>query len=540
MLPRCTLQGPLNRARAGGAASSTGITAAVSVRRAGLASAALVGVIAAALCSPFIVVVSALSDEGVLLSAADRMLHGDRLYLDFFEFLPPGGFVITASWFALTGISLSSARVLAILVITAIACVTYQACRMTCERASYPALVVIAWLVMTQGVWTQVSHHWLTTLFSMIAFWLALRSIEGQTPLLREPLVAGVAAGAALMVTPTRGALAMLAAAVSLADPRRRKSRSLAYLAGCAVAPAGLLAYVGARRALTAAFDDVILFPASRYAPIQGVPFGYFANIQNFPLKYLFPIVALLTLLSCSRRWPTCLNDRRLHLCAAFGLAGFIGVFPRPDIVHIGFTAPLACPLLVYCAKHLTEGALRKYRPVAAALAVACCLPCGLAYLRISEAALRAQPVETARGRVVFSSGVEQGTKELFAWIATTPVQDRFFFYPYFPMLPFLTARQQTSKYDIFIPDYTLPTQYVDACNSVMENASWIVAHQSVTDPNAWASVFPAMRNPRLTEMRRFGQALESQFELVARFGEFNISHRIRAGNEAACAKISE
>lgn len=153
---------------------------------------------------------------------------------------------------------------------------------------------------------------------------------------------------------------------------------------------------------------------------------------------------------------------------------------------------------------------------------------------------MRAQTVETARGRVVFSSDVEQGTKELFAWIATTPVQDRFFFYPYFPLLPFLTARQQTSKYDIFIPEYTLPTQYVDACISVMENATWIVAHRSATDPIAWASVFPAMRNPRLTEMRKFGQALESQFELVARFGEFNVSRRIRAGNAAACAGIIE
>jgi hypothetical protein len=538
---RQSVTGPhkLNQASATGAAASRSISAAVSGRSAGLGSAALVGVVVAALCSPFIFAVSSLSDEGVLLSGADRMLHGGRLYLDFFEFLPPGGFVITAAWFAVAGISLLSARILAILTITAIACFMYLACRLACKRASYPALVVIAWVIMTQGFWTQVSHHWFTTLFSMVAFWLALKSTDGQKPHLWEPLMAGLAAGAAAMVTPTRGALAMLAAAVSFADLRGRKSRAIAYLAGCAVMPTVLFAYIGTHHALMAAFDDIIVHPATRYASIQGVPFGYFANIQNLPLKYLFPVVALLTLLTCVRGWPACLDDRRFHVCVAFALAGFIGVFPRPDIVHIGFAAPLACPLLVYCARHLTEGALRKYRGAVALLAVAYCLPTSLAYLKISEASLRAESVRIARGRVSFLPNGEQGTKELVAFIANTPIEDSLFFYPYSPLLPFLTERQQISKYDIFIPEYTSPDQYFDACISVMQNASWIVVDRSATDPNAWLSVFPAMQNPRPTETRRFDQALESQFELVAQFGMFNVSRRIKAGNETACANIN-
>jgi hypothetical protein len=41
----------------------------------------------------------------VLLHGAERLLKGQRLYIDFFEFLPPGGFVILAAWFGITGIS---------------------------------------------------------------------------------------------------------------------------------------------------------------------------------------------------------------------------------------------------------------------------------------------------------------------------------------------------------------------------------------------------------------------------------------------------
>src|SRR5437870_5405854 len=76
-----------------------------------------VGLVTALLCMPFIRAIFWLGDEGVLLHGADRMLRGSTLYVDFFEFLPPGGFVLTAAWFSLTGVSLLSARTLAILTI---------------------------------------------------------------------------------------------------------------------------------------------------------------------------------------------------------------------------------------------------------------------------------------------------------------------------------------------------------------------------------------------------------------------------------------
>src|SRR5580704_638975 len=68
----------------------------------------LVVLIAAVLCAPFLHVVSSLSDEGMLLLGAERMSRGKQIYGDFFEFLPPGGFVITAAWFKMAGISMLS------------------------------------------------------------------------------------------------------------------------------------------------------------------------------------------------------------------------------------------------------------------------------------------------------------------------------------------------------------------------------------------------------------------------------------------------
>src|SRR5438034_137419 len=165
------------------------------------------------LCLPFMRSIYWLGDEGILLHGAERLLRGRRLYIDFFEILPPGGFVILAIWLGITEISIWSARLLAILTITGIACFTYLACRQVSNNAPSSALVAIGWAVMSQGFWTQINYHWFTTLFSMVAAWAALASVEKPQRWQWRPLIAGLAAGAAAMVVPTRGALAMLAGA---------------------------------------------------------------------------------------------------------------------------------------------------------------------------------------------------------------------------------------------------------------------------------------------------------------------------------------
>ena len=236
---------------------------------------AFVGLTAAVLCMPFIRTFGESGDEAVLLNGAERMLYGSRLYADFFEFLPPGGFVLTAAWFSIAGVSVGSARSLAILTIVGIACFTYLACRQASNNAPLSAALATGWVVMTQGAWTQVSHHWFTTLFSMVAAWAALANIKHAQRWLRWPLIAGAAAGMAAMITPHRGALAILAAVTAFLNQGRRQPELIVYVLGCAVVPTGVLAYLAGHHALAAAFDDVILFTVGRYAAIQSVPFGY-------------------------------------------------------------------------------------------------------------------------------------------------------------------------------------------------------------------------------------------------------------------------
>jgi hypothetical protein len=478
-----------------------------------------------------------LGDEGILLHGAERLLRGQRLYVDFFEFLPPGGFVIMAAWFAITGISIWSARLLAILTITGIACFTYLACRQASKHAPSSALVAIGWAVMSQGLWTQISHHWFTTLFSMIAAWAALTSVEKPQQRQWEPLIAGVAAGAATMVTPTRGALAMLAAATSFVDSRRQQSKLIAYVLGSVLIPICLLAYVIWNRALAAAFEDVILFTATRYAPIQSVPFAYFTGDQNRPLKYLFPLAALLTLITCARDWRTIVHDRLFRSCVAFGLAGFLGCFPRPDMAHIAFVAPLVCPLLTYCANRVIASWLPKYRYALAAFVIVLGIPSIVAFSFVAYTALNGQLVETPRGRVML---LNDGTRELVTRIGAAPSSDPYFFYPRMAMLPFLTAREHVSKYDLFTPGYTTPSQYLEACISAVRRASWLVIDRNWISADFLRISFPAMRDAELREAKKFELALQSGFEFVARDGPFELRQRVKAVNETVCAGTAE
>jgi hypothetical protein len=88
---------------------------------AGLCWFLFVGATVFVLCLPFMHSIFVLSDEGVLLHGAERLLRGQRLYIDFFEIHPPGGFLLVTGWFGITGISMWSARLLVILTITGIA-----------------------------------------------------------------------------------------------------------------------------------------------------------------------------------------------------------------------------------------------------------------------------------------------------------------------------------------------------------------------------------------------------------------------------------
>jgi hypothetical protein len=496
----------------------------------------LVLIAAVALCVPFFRTVFSLGDEGVLLHGAEQILQGKTIYTDFFEFLPPGGFVFTAAWLHLAGLSVWAVRTLAIVTIAGIACLIYLACRVVSKSAPLSAALTIGWVVMSQGVWTQLSHHWITTMFSMVTVWAALAEVEQARRW--WPVIAGLASGAAAMVTPTCGAFAMLAALTVFSPARPHRVAFISFVLSCAVVPAGLIVWLVRQHAFVAAFQDVIVFTAANYASIQRLPFGTGSGMENVPLIFLFPLAACLALLVCGVDRRGVAKDRTLWACAAFGFAGFTTSYPRPDVFHIAFEIPLLCPLLAYCASRLTAAWRPAFRAAAAGVVAVLLIPSVLMVHAISQYVSRTEVMPTPRGGLAFFK--LDGAPEMIGRIASLPPGDGFFFYPFMPMMPFLTAREQVSKYDILTPGYSLPSQYQDACLAVMRHATWIVIDRLWMDPKTLRAAFPAMRDPQPPETRAFEQALADGFNLVAQEGTFELRRRRNGVSERACVGIAK
>src|SRR5262249_2589492 len=117
---------------------------------------------------------------------------------------------------------------------------------------------------------------------------------------------------------------------------------------------------------------------------------------------------------------------------------------------------------------------------------------------------------------------------------------DAYFFYPALSMLPFLTAREQVSKYDVFTPGYTLPSQYRDACISVMRHASWVVIDRRGADPNVLKRMFPTMQDAEPPATKRFEQAVDRGVALVAQYGALELRRRREGISDTLCAGIAE
>ncbi|RYD96402.1 MAG: hypothetical protein EOP61_18075 [Sphingomonadales bacterium] len=493
-------------------------------RHAGL----LVALAAALLCLPFIRSVWLLADEGIWLHAARRMLDGQLLYRDFFEFHPPAGFLIVTGWMALFGETLVAARLMMVAVIALTAWLTFACCRIMSGRIGLSALLALAWVAAAQGTWTQVNHHWLTTLFSMVTLWGILSS-EGKPGRLA---VAGLAASAATLVTTHRGGLAVLAGLAALL--MRRSPKALAIYIGSGLAFfAAIVCFLWAQGSLAPAFDQVVLYPLRHYANIQAVPFGAFLDLQTMPVVAIFPLTAFLMLAALRREGFALLRRSRFGAVTFFAIAGFAGCFPRPDAVHIAFCAAMALPLLAALLDILLpKGATGPVLKVAAILA--CLMPAWPLALSAVRAA-SARPVGSAAGRIAIMP--QDGTAELLGRLRALPADDSVFFYPYDPMLPFLSGRHHPARLDLLVPEYTTPAQYQATCREVMQGARWVVFDHAISHPGFYRAVFPAMRDPSPPEKVAFEAALNRGFADAGRHGGFQLLRRSHA-SAALCRPI--
>jgi hypothetical protein len=491
-------------------------------------------VVGLVVCAPFFRYVGWLGDEGVLLHAAVRIVGGEVLYRDVFGILPPGGYVIVAAWMKVFGVGLASVRVLSVGVIVSIAVLIYAAARLSSGSRSLAALVAIAWAVSSPGTLTVINHHWFTTAASMAATVSLLFVVDGSARRV-VAFAAGLFAGIAAMITSTRGALMCGAVLLVILTAPTRRGRAVSAVVGMAVVPAGMLLYVVAHGALTAAVDEVIRYPALQYRGLQAVAFGSGAVVAQFAVVVLFPAAFVLAGAALALGGVAQWRDPLFRVSLIVAVVGFLGSFPRPDRDHLAFTVPLACPLFA-----LVAASVPRLGRIAVKLLFVLCLA-GLAWTIASAIIVNRSPVvATARGVVVPGPSIPTAEfADLMLSINRAPSGSVFFFYPYDALLPYLTGRRHAAAIDVMVPGYTTAEQFRNTCARVAAEAQWVVIDRQWSDPDFLQSLFPSMRYPNPPEKSEFEAMLRAAFdEIVYESGRFELRKRSGRAPAARCDRI--
>jgi len=514
------------------------LAASGAVRPWGSREAVCLGVVIAGalvLYLPFFRVVTWFGDEGILPHGAERILRGDRLYSDFFEFLPPGGYLLTAAWFQLTGISFGAVRSLQLLLFTGTCVLTYLACLKVSRRTAASAIAVLLWAVMSVNSYFENSHHWFTSVLCMGVL-LALLHWTERPERLWLAVLAGLLGGAAAMVTPTRGALALLAGLVAFTDIRRDWRALVAYCAASLVVPVILIGYVTALGSLHDAVQSVIVFPATRYAAIQFRPYGLDAREHNFPLVLAFPLAFLLLAVLAIRTRGGALRAGAIRLCAAFAVAAFLGIQTRPDVDYIARVVPFALPLLLLV---IPFGTLLK-RPATRVIITTSILSLGvlptLVAVALANFIAEKPATESPRGpfRLIGRGAADHAA---VAAIARLAPDERIFVYPYAPMLPFMAGRVQSAPLNILIPSYTTAQQYWSTCRAVLRDADWAVVHRRWTT-QSWLNDYPSTPDAEPRERMAFEAVLDQAFRPGERYGLIELRPRDPAVPLDVCEPI--
>ncbi len=516
--------------------SKTDATANLTPARGMAVGFVLVGFAALLLCLPFIRSVYWLGDEGILLRGGAEILRGRKIYADFFAFLPPGGYLLMAGFMKLFGPGFLGIRLFAILNIAGIAACAYLVCLLASDNVVLSVFLALAWLLTSKSTSDVViAHQWITTWFALTAFGLALYAIrQDRKAGLGQASLAGVLGGAAAMVTSSCGLWALFATAASFLSARRLPRPFLACLAGGLLAPLCCLAYIVLSGVFIPAFNDIIVNTFTQYSAIQHVAYG--AGAPWFAVNaYILPLAGLGALALLIRAPHRYISDPSLLCCIWFALAGFAGIFPRPDVYHIEAAAPLALPLIAFCATKLTANWRPLQRRLVLELALIWCIPQTLCFIQNARVAIAAPTYDTPRGPVALLGNERAGGDAVFNFLATKPATDGFFFYPYMPLMSFLAERPQTSLYDIFTPGYTTRTQYFNACQDVVAKAKWLILDKTMMNPVVLRSIFPAMKNAEPPETQGFEHALAVNFRPVKQLGVFEIEQRLPSPDLAAC-----
>jgi hypothetical protein len=271
---------------------------------------------------------------------AQRMLHGERIYQDFFQFTPPGADLVYLGLFKLFAprVWVTNAVVLVLGVLLSWVC--YEISKRIMGRPQ-ALLAACLFLVFIYGKLLNGTHHWFSVMAVMTAVAILLEATTS-----RRIAVAGILLGLASFFTQTRGLVAALALAVYLAWVslranetwpnvlRRQALLLVSFLAALTALSGYFMVTTGISRLWYFQITYVRQFMVSGWmTPGLGLPedlsWRSLPSLSQYLFVYaLLPAVYAIALWRCwrERRSPPSSGVDRIALLAFVGLALLVEV----------------------------------------------------------------------------------------------------------------------------------------------------------------------------------------------------------------------
>jgi len=376
------------------------------------------------------------NDEGIYLDAAERIVHGQKPYVDFFGYMSPGSFWIQALAFQLMGVTQAAGRAPVIFYLALECALIYWLVQRYASRAT----AMVTWLFFlafqtADPSMVTAQHRWDSSAFALASIVLCVAA-QAESRCLWL-VASGFLIGCAALATPS----VALVAIMTLAWLRRRAGWYLLGASSAGLAAAAALWIAG----ILPAFLKQMQWLSRNYSSVNVMHYGAIiggyralfegAGVWELPVRFcvvfclalpaVLPIVALL---GGWKRVDTYLLLSIVALVAS--------TYPRSDVAHLAYISALpyaVAGILVYrLVPALPRAWLAIFVGVWASIFAWQAVPSRLV------------PIETPVGGVRASAAEAPAVRDLLSRVQ--PKQS-LFVYPYKPLLYFLTQAENPTRF---------------------------------------------------------------------------------------------
>jgi 4-amino-4-deoxy-L-arabinose transferase-like glycosyltransferase len=445
-------------------------------------------------------------DEGIILQGAQRIVHRQVLYRDFFSFFTPGSYYLLALLFKVFGSSMLVARTALAAYGAFFSVFTYLLARRVCSRGvALAAAYLVTWTCLPWRF--MILHNWDSTLCACATVYCAVWLL--QAPRWGWALATGSFASLTVLFEQSKGVGLVLGLGLGLillvlfARSTLRLSRGQWVTLGIGLAwPFALtLAYFAAHHALPAMLADWF-WPLHNYSKVNSVPYGYqdwsdearmrlygsgswlVRGIALFTVSPCFllpvlPIIAIMLLIYWLlevKRERLAVDRAAYYILVCSSIVGllFSVLISRADIIHFVHLTPLLYLVLAWVmdGTDVRGQLMRSIRPLVSLGILITFTTLGMAFLvRIRSAKT---VIETRRGVVLAKS-----SDDILAYVQTqVPAGSRILVYPYLPLYYYLTATFNPTSFDYLQPGMHTHQQEQEVIHQVSADRTSVIVFQ--------------------------------------------------------------